>query len=402
MHYLLTRPLTPAFVMPTSGRIDYYLVAATQPTIGDGSMAPGTFTADMVVLFGSSTKVAMQGQIAMPTFNYTFSTTGGIANAESSTTLLGLSSSSPGYFGFNMPGNDGSGNCGNDACLFQVAGNFTGADTDIVGITYTAGRPTFATGIGGAAIFAAGPERTGGSPPPAQIATGTYTDKYLLNLTYANFDAQYHSNVTYDSNGVITSWTRDNGSLNTVSQAGPAAESGSIHNVIGWSRWLDLNNFASNSPKLANTGQHLLSGTSATNLPASGTVNYALIGQTKPTDRAGNLAPGTLTGTLAVDFTTRKVGFDMNVAVGTYAWNMKTTGGSANPNSGGYNVSASNSFFGSPTITGANAASCTTTCSGSVQGMLFGAGATHAGAGYMISDTAAGVIVTGVAAFGRP
>jgi hypothetical protein len=402
-HYLLTRPLTPAFVMPTSGRIDYYLLAATKPTIADGSMAPGTFSADMALLFGSTVKVAMEGQIVMPSLTYGFSTAGGIANAASSATAMTIFSTTPGFFTFSLPGNDGSGNCANSACLFQVSGNFTGADTDVLGISYSAHRAS-GPGIGGTAIFGAGPERTGGSGgnPTPQIATGTYNDKYLINLTYAHFDTQYHSNVTYDSAGAIISWTRDNGSLNSIGQAGPAAESGSIDNIVGWSRWLDLNNFASNSPKLANTGNHLLSGTLATNLPASGKVDYQLIGQTRPTDRAGDLEPGTFAGTLAVDFATRKVGFDFDVAIGSYGWNMKTTGGSANPNSGGYNVTASSGFAGSPVVTGTTAASCSTTCSGNVQGSLFGVGATHAGAGYMINDAGGGIVVSGVAAFGRP
>ena len=110
-------------------------------------------------------RAGMEGQITMPALNYTFSTTGGMADADASTTALGLSTTNPGFFSFGIPGNDGSGNCGSNACLFQVSGNFTGANTDTVGINYTAGRPTFSTGIGGAAIFAAGPER--GAPTAA-------------------------------------------------------------------------------------------------------------------------------------------------------------------------------------------------------------------------------------------
>jgi hypothetical protein len=172
MHYLLTRPVTAEFAMPTSGRIDYYLVAATQPTIGDGSMAPGTFAAEMAVLFGSTVRVAMEGQITMPSLNYTFSTTGGMANANATTTALGLSAGTPGYFSFGVPGTDGTAACADGACQLGVMGTFTGADTDVVGINYTASRATFATGIGGAAIFAAGPERT---VAPASAASAEWS-----------------------------------------------------------------------------------------------------------------------------------------------------------------------------------------------------------------------------------
>ena len=300
-------------------------------------------------------------------------------------------------------------------CNVQVYGGLFGAGAGNAGFQYfiddqSSGGRSYVNGV---AVFGTtGTELAGigtlpggggdpGDTPPAQVATGDYGNQFLLNLTFANFDAQYHSTVTYDAGGVITAWTRDNGSKNTVGQAGPAAESGSIDDVVGWSRWLDLNNFASNSPNLPNTGNHLLSGTPATSLPTSGTASYALVGATKPTDRAGNIEPGSFTGTLAVDFATRKVGFDFNVVLGAYGWNMKTTGGSANPNSGGYNISASNSFAGNPTVTGTTAASCTTTCFGNVQGMLFGPGATHAGAGYMISDAGPNIIASGVATFGK-
>ncbi|HEY6814549.1 MAG TPA: hypothetical protein VI168_03320, partial [Croceibacterium sp.] len=305
---------------------------------------------------------------------------------------------------FNVPATDNAttnGCAGSSSCVLTVNGAFAAGGTNTLGITYQAVRPhpsQFVSGaptfIGGAAIFGAGPA------PTPQIATGTYNDDYLLHLTYATFDTQYHSNVTYDSTGTITSWTRDNGSLNTVGQPGPAAESGSVADGIGWSRWLDTNNFASNAPNLAKTGRHLVSGPLATNLPASGTVNYELIGQTKPTDRAGNLDPGTFSGSLAVDFASRKVGFDFAVAIGDRGWAMKTTGGSANPNSGGYNITASNGFAGNPVVTGTTAASCTTSCFGNVQGALFGNGASHVGAGFTISDGT--LIVSGVGAFGKP
>ena len=65
LHYLFAGPTTGGFCMPTWGRIDYDLIAATAPTIADGSLAPGQFQADMAILFGATNRVAMEGSISV-------------------------------------------------------------------------------------------------------------------------------------------------------------------------------------------------------------------------------------------------------------------------------------------------------------------------------------------------
>jgi len=291
------------------------------------------------------------------------------------------------------------------SCSGFVEGFLSGTGGSHMGLAYSIRSNAVPNQfIDGTAAFKAGAAIDPGTAP-VQVATGAYTGQYTIHMAYATFDTHYNSTVTYDSSGVMTAWTRTNGSNTTVIEPGPAAESGSVHNAIGWSRWLDTNNFASNDPNLAKTGRHLVSGTLPTSVPGTGTVNYALIGQTKPTDRAGVLDPGTFSGTLAVDFATRKVGFDFDVAMGDRGWNMKTAGGSANPNNGGYTFHAANfGFFGNPQVTGTTAASCTVSCSGAVQGSLFGVGASHVGLGYTITDGTgvSALNISGVGAFGRP
>ncbi len=392
-HVVAGAPLTN---MPASGTVRYDLVGFTQPTRHTEDVTTGSVSGGAAVVFGAAPKVALDLTVTSGADSFAMFTAGRLDDPGQST--LALASNGLFQSGASSPAvilQTSSSFCA-PGCATFVEGFLAGDGASHMGLSYSIrsnGIPN--RFIDGTAAF----EAAASAP---QVATGSYTDQRLLHLTYATFDTQYHSTVTYDANGVITSWTRDNGSLNSVGQPGPAAESGGIDDAIGWSRWLDTSNFASNAPNLANTGRHLVSGTPATNLPASGTVAYELIGQTKPTDRAGNLEPGDFTGTLAVDFATRKVGFDFNVAIDTYGWNMKTTGGSANPNDGGYDISLGNGFAGTPVVTGTTAASCTTTCFGSVEGALFGAGASHVGAGYMISDAATGVIVSGVGAFGRP
>jgi hypothetical protein len=95
----------------------------------------------------------------------------------------------------------------------------------------------------------------------------------------------------------------------------------------------------------------------------------------------------------------------LNVAMDDRGWNMKTAGGSANPNNGGYMFhSADYGFFGNPRVTGTTAASCTASCTGTGRGSLFGAGASDVGLGYTISDgTGASTLhISGVGEFGRP
>ena len=84
---------------------------------------------------------------------------------------------------------------------------------------------------------------------------------------------------------------------------------------------------------------------------------------------------------------------------------MKTAGGSANPNNGGFTFhSVNHGFFGDPQITGTTPTSCTVSCQATIQGSLFGAGASNVGLGYAISDGTGltALNVSGVGAFGRP
>src|SRR3546814_18862226 len=70
----------------------------------------------------------------------------------------------------------------------------------------------------------------------------------------------------------------------------------------------------------------------ATNLPASGTVSYAMIGATKPTIRDGSLAPGSISGSAAVAFgSVAKIGLDLQVSIGGHAYAVATTGGVSAP-----------------------------------------------------------------------
>src|SRR5690606_2692814 len=84
-------------------------------------------------------------------------------------------------------------------------------------------------------------------------------------------------------------------------------------------------------PLDANGGYHVMAGTPATSLPASGVVDYDLVATTSVTDSLGS-TPGTIAGDLAIAFgATSKVGYDLTMEVGGMSWGVATTGGAANP-----------------------------------------------------------------------
>ena len=185
--------------------------------------------------------------------------------------------------------------------------------------------------------------------------------------------------------------------------SGTLREHGRIGNTVAWTR-RELGNANANP----NFNHHLLVGTPAVNLPASGTVNFRLLGGTAPTNAlaaAGEI--GHFSGDLAVAFgTTARVALDMDVHVGTRGWNVATTGGIANPGQSGLIVDADGSFGSTGSAlntTGIAGNACTGFCVGSVFGSLFGDGASHAGFAYLIDDQSSGgrSYVNGVAVFGQ-
>ncbi|MBL9071840.1 MAG: hypothetical protein JNM03_17800 [Sphingopyxis sp.] len=386
---------TPSVNLPASGRVDYQLVGGTRPTQRYGAGAPGALVSGAAaVQFGAQAKVGIDLVFDYNSDRFTARTAGGLADLSASE----LSLSNGAFYAIGANGNVTStgGTC-TTSCRAIWTGFLAGPSGKEMGLEYVVQLGSATNEVIGVAGFAAQPAPT--------VSTGDYTNQYLLNVTYARTnDAHYNSKVTYDANGAITQWTRSNGSPVGVlpQHRGPAEESGSVNGVIGWARWLDTNNFNTSDPKLPNSGNPIVTGTQASALPTSGGVEYQLIGKTRPVDRDANLEPGTFTGNLAIDFATKKVGFDFAVAIDQYGWEVRTAGGAANPANGGHNLLGSRQveFDGAALISGTTAASCTTSCSSNVRGALFGPGASHVGVGYSINDGS--LAVSGVATFAAP
>ena len=132
-------------------------------------------------------------------------------------------------------------------------------------------------------------------------------------------------------------------------------EFGRVGDDVAWTRY-------SQTPDsiITNRNVHLLVGTDAINLPTSGTVNYALIGDTAPTTAfAPDGEVGYFTGEMAVAFgaqTREWLNFD--VTLGSDTWRTQTTGGAVNTASGGMAISNSAEFPGNLTRTGLDSAPC--------------------------------------------
>ncbi|MFC3100061.1 hypothetical protein [Altererythrobacter lauratis] len=164
-HYVMTRPVADGFVLPASGVIHYDLLAATQPTIVDGSVAPGTFTGDMAIVLGAQNRIAMEATVTVPGLSLQYGTLGGIANPQLSQTNLTVNPNLT--LQFFIPGVGGNANCASDTCYLWGNGAF-GGDADTLGFSYGAYHAGGnAKTVIGAAIFGNG-TLSGGSSGSGQ------------------------------------------------------------------------------------------------------------------------------------------------------------------------------------------------------------------------------------------
>ena len=156
IHYLVG---VPTVTLPTSGMFSYDLIGSTRPTISDGSVHPGTLTASAVVQFGTgtTTRVALNGTVAIANTLFPFTTNGGLANPGSSQLTLTGASSFGGVL-LTHPTNaqaHGSSalNCGGAGCNVNVHGGFFGPEAARLGIDYAIQERTGDRTISGVGVF---------------------------------------------------------------------------------------------------------------------------------------------------------------------------------------------------------------------------------------------------------
>jgi hypothetical protein len=128
----------------------------------------------------------------------------------------------------------------------------------------------------------------------------------------------------------------------------------------------------------ANGGFQYAIGQGSDSLPSSGVTAYTLKSKTTATVSDGSLSPGTISGSLAADFTGAgsKIGFSLTLDLpGDATYTIATTGGAANPSTSGTVVDAfvKGSFAANIPITSTGAA-CKSgaVCTGTVFGFVAG------------------------------
>ena len=406
-HYLLTRGSTPSFALPTTGRIDYTLVGATQPTIADGSYAPGTFDMSLAFLLGASVTVVGEGTITMPGVGgaadlvWNFGSTGGMANPGQSTTVLAGSFDNRQFQFAATPNAHCASNC---SVLF--AGVFGNNDPNRYGAVYVTQGMAEAKTIQGAAIFQGDYVAPGGggaaTGSDGVAPTGT-AGNYFTFIGAGGSGSATASAMTVTDNLLISaSSSRD--SVEYVGNGNTTEQGGGDQGVIGWSRFGNVTaNYRTSTGQafsanpFASQFWHNAWGTPVANLPASGLVNYELIGATTATQTNAQPGEGTFSGDFSVDFSTLKAGLEAQVAFNGETYSFASAGGVAAPSVGlfddGFGARRFSENLATTTSNGSTVSRGTF-----VQGFLAGDGASHAGLTYSVRIASSNAI-QGAAAF---
>jgi len=398
-HYLLANGFTGPADYPT-GRVEYELLAATSPTLIDGSQAPGTFAADAAIIFGTSPAFAIEGSIGFADFTYSFATDGGVAGDGQAIFLPSEGSGNLGYFNVSAPGSRGSGFSGQ--IVFQV--QIPDAQASQFGTQYTASdfnlsNSADAVNILGAAIFGAVDGDGGGNDP-------VLSDQAVTFLALENgreiYDRRF-TDVTYDDTTgapiglfVAEALSPQLGDAELV-DTGSTADGN-----LAWGRWRNgtiggqIN--AEENITLGNAGLHIFSGSNPDALPTSGLIEYELVGSTAPTLTNG--ATGTLNAARAVVAygTEAKLGLDFTVSADGSSYNVTTPGGLDEAAQNGLSVSANNIFglvnsngTGGLEISGTGSICDSATCRVDLRGAFYGDGSSDPSIGlaYSIGELSA-------------
>ncbi|GEM_PF-1708893 len=431
--------------------VQYSLIGATTPTIADGSVSTSIANPAFVGSGGPTTSklgvdfahmkvgfdMYVQIGAGFGSSIYNFATPGGAANPSSG----GIGFDSSGRFAtldqnsmfartlpVNLVGTPGGGvpSC-TGSCTAGVTGFLSGPDGTYAGLNYYFGNTSSTTLVSGAAVF-------GRDMPITEAAAYAFAytgpDPSFSHSTVGSANSQVtgSSNLTDTPSGLAL----QNFFINIPNSSGPgvnffrdtavvkeqgtlgggfAGTGSAIGGILGWERWTSgtistcVADPCSNSGNIVSRtltdkqGLHILTGVPATNLPTTGTYNYALAGATSPTVANGSVSPGTLqpSSTMSVQFGANPgVSANLNVAINSENYNVQT----ATPmplnnvkfDSGGFTIPVTG-----PATPGVL---CPAPCKGSIGGFLAGPGATGLGIFYQIGNTpTSATMISGVAGF---
>jgi hypothetical protein len=211
------------------------------------------------------------------------------------------------------------------------------------------------------------------------------------------------ADAVFDTTGRLLKFS----ATNSATFNGTHQEFGTADAVVAWGRWTGpiaaVDTPGPGAIALnpnANNGYHYVVGIPATGMPTTGSASFTMIGATAPTGQNGVLAPGSFSGTFTVtSWSAGTIALGGTIAFPSAGFSY-TYNGSGTFSSGGPAFTGTSSSLSVAGQTAATAAGygCPQGCTVLINGAFFGAGATHAGYGYMVSGASTNS-VTGAVVF---
>jgi hypothetical protein len=422
LHYVIGEQ-TPTSGFPASGLVRYDMIGSTDA--GGGRRA---ISSSISVLWGSATpKVGLDlawgdpGSELFPgsfTLKYHLATPGGIADPGNPSNTLSLRAGTATFGATFLPMDL----CTPDHfCRADIEGFLVGPLAERAGIAYhvsEVGRGgNTRPGFSGVLALAAVSSET--MPPAATVVPLDPAGPFDMVRAGGPADAT----TSLSSLGVMTQ-NQATGAIEGFGQAAftnelarGTAQSADVGGdaLITWGRWTNgsyeqVQTFGNTPVALgAEQALHYVIGatTPGSNIPASGTASFSLMGATKPTFGDGALAAGTLAGSMSVSWggaAATKVGMDLTVTMpGDASYSVVTAGGLASPSLSQVQTFFGAQFFGTVPVASAGRA-CTSNpagCGANIAGFFAGPAAERAGIAYQLGSGNAQQSIHGAAAFKR-
>lgn len=437
LHLIYGSPATIPTNLGGATKVQYSFVGGTAPTLSDGTISPGTISANskMGVDFGAS-KIGLDLFVSIGAANYHIQTSGGGA-ALTNSSISELSFSGSGIIsGSSLSTISVQGtaepSCTAGNCIARINGFLAAEEATQAGITYSMKDPLANPYISGAAAFGRDfPASTVGAfgyAHPTNYASVPITMGPTLGFNSSGDSGIDQSvvadngkasglsvqsfNLEVNTNTGVFGWHR----LDRGAASGYSTDQGVVAGVLGWERLtgtLHQHKSGVGTPPdmvlTANQGVHIIHGVAATNIPTNVTYTYDLAGGTSPTIADGTVAPGQILNTskVGVNFssTAPKFGVNLNVDMGSAgAYNIASTGGASAPSLAAPSLHSNGTFNAAniPTTltSGTNQVCGSGSCTAAVSGFLAGDGAKNLGIIYQFGNASApGKVVTGAAGF---
>ncbi len=389
--------------MPGSGTIDYDLTGHTTPTRSGEGSSTGSVTGSAAVQFGSTARFGLDLTVTSGADQINMATDGGVTDVSQSRLTInadGIFSSratNPEINTTNIAGNFCAA-----GCLSFVQGFLSGDGASGAGLSYAIRQEgvTPQGFINGTAAFSKGdpiapPPPTTGNPPSSFVQTDHMMTQSGRNEPL-DMDSLFSNlgNVGYETNeaGEIVGFR--NNLFDRIGTARNVDSGRSASGDLRWTRWtegtLETRRFGPINPISFNAdqGYHAIVGTPATNLPATGRIDYDLVGGTSPTSAFGLASPGRLiSGAAAVEFgSTSRVGIELALEFSGQTIEAKTNGGLTGIASSELSLGENASFraIGAYGLVTSSGNYCAATCRVLWEGFLAGNAAAELGLTYQI------------------